>query len=366
MIKPFGTSYKGWYFDGQQPVRNPAALELEAQSLTIHTSTPEPIVWPYTQLRIAAKGGHGEPARIEKIGGAIGEYVAVPEGNFVEALRQHTPNLPGFEESILPVEGWPAVLLTCSVIALLAAGMYFWGVRWLAGAAAGFMPRAAEERLGRAVRNILSPEATRCSDASLAQALKPVMERLATAAGNAYRFDVVYAANTMPNAFAAPGGYITVFTGILHLADSPEELAGVLAHEMQHVLRKHSTRAIARALSVRVLLSMMTFDSSGTPAALEAVASLANLSYDREAEEEADLLSIPLLVKAGISPEGLPSMLRKLRTTLPFEMNTYLSSHPDTLQRVDRLVAEIRQHRYEAKPLMTREEWLRIRNLCSR
>src|SRR5207253_417538 len=124
-----------------------------------------------------------------------------------------------------------------------------------------------EDRLGRATVAILAPEESRCKDPGAQQRLAPIVDRLSTAAGR--RFTVIYVDQGVVNAFAAPGGYIVVYRGLLDQAATAEEFAGVLGHEMQHVILKHSDRAIAREFSGRALLSLMSVDSSGTPAALQ-------------------------------------------------------------------------------------------------
>ena len=92
----------------------------------------------------------------------------------------------------------------------------------------------------------------------------------------------------MVNAFAGSGGLIVVFRGLLERADTPEELAGVLAHEIQHVLHRDTTRAIFREASTGILVAALAGDVSAAAAfGVQAARVLGDLRYSREAEQEA-------------------------------------------------------------------------------
>src|SRR5438046_2895507 len=108
------------------------------------------------------------------------------------------------------------------------------------------------------------------------------------------------------NAFAAPGGSVVIFRGLLQRTDSPEQLAGVLAHEFQHVLQRHSTRAIIQHTSSGLLIAALTGDVTGPLAyGLEAARVLGHLRYSREAETEAGAEGLTMLLAARVDPAGM-------------------------------------------------------------
>ncbi len=220
--------------------------------------------------------------------------------------------------------------------------------------------------MGLAASNILAPRQDRCSDPAREQELARIVERLEDAADAPYKFQVIYVRNSMINAFAAPGGYIIVHDGLLKKAETAEEFAGVLAHEIEHVLHRHSTRALARELSGRTLLSLMAVDGTKAPAAAaEAGAALGNLQHRRSEEEDADVNSVPLLAKAQVEPSGLARFLRRLHAQFgSFEPPNYLSSHPNTLDRAARLENAARKQRGNAEALMTISQWEDARMVC--
>jgi Zn-dependent protease with chaperone function len=354
VIKPIDEQFEAWHYDGRTPVRRPVTIELRADGL----HGLEGQTWAYAELRLASDGAHGEPVRLCR--GT--ETLVVHSGVFLEALRQVAPEL---ERPSFQLSGWPAIMLACVAIAAVIAGAYVWGMGAVAEGAASVAPVALEERLGRAVTNTLVPARERCGGPGT-KALGKVAARLAAAVpGSPYRFRVEYSRSAVPNAFAAPGGYIVVFRGLLEKMQTPEELAAVLAHEMEHVIHKHSVRLLARELSSEALLSMVLTDPSGTPAAFGTVATLANLRHGRADEEQADTESVALLAKARIRTNGLADLLRRL-SAFPLESQlAYLSTHPTTSDRIQRLTRLSMALHLEVEPLMTASEWESGRKACA-
>jgi predicted Zn-dependent protease len=358
MIRPLDNSFEAFYYDGLVALRRPARVELGAAELNIDMVGRATLIWPYAGLRFDADGSYGEPVRIEH---GSAEALVIESHDFVEALRQH-----GVARRAIPLDlrRWPAVLICCIAIAAIASTLYAWGVRLASEEAARFMPASMEKRLGNAVVRIMAPERARCPDS--AGQLQRVVDRLQAATGSKQQFQVIYVNQGIVNAFAAPGGYIVVFRGLLDQAESAEEFAGVLAHEMQHVLLKHSTRALAREFSGRALFSLMAIDSGGTPTAIQASVRLANLSYQRSDEEAADLQGAALLARAHMNSGGLATILRRLASSSPSSGSAlaYLSNHPATEDRIDALEAETRKYNQGAS-LMSPDEWSSARDVCS-
>jgi predicted Zn-dependent protease len=173
--------------------------------------------------------------------------------------------------------------------------------------------------------------------------------------------------NPSVNALAAPGGYVVIFRGLLERTQSAEELAGVLAHEFQHILLRHSTQALLRSASTGLLLAAITGDMTGLMAyGLEGARVLGELRYSRLNEEEADRAGFQMLVDAGVDTAGIIALFEKLTTerskaiTLP----PYLSTHPNAEQRIERL----RSFDSRAQPVTTRllpgVAWREVRSIC--
>jgi beta-barrel assembly-enhancing protease len=146
-----------------------------------------------------------------------------------------------------------------------------------------------------------------------------------------------------PNAFALPGGYILVTTGMLTLAKRPEELLGVLAHELAHVTEKHGFRHQVASVGPLLVCQVFMGGQSGITDLLGGgSAFLVAQSFSQEYEKEADEVGWDYMVKAKIDPRGMIDVFRKLQA---YEMKhggeSFLpkafESHPDVAKRIARL-----------------------------
>lgn len=152
------------------------------------------------------------------------------------------------------------------------------------------------------------------------------------------------------NAFAAPGGVVVVFSGLIRATETPEELAGVIAHEVSHAELRHSLRAMAKRLGLRALLSLALGDLSGS--ALEgAAANLTELQFSRDAEREADAEGLKRMVAARIEPEGMLRFFERLRAADGAAVPAFLSTHPATAERLEALRRELGAVKVAPAPL---------------
>jgi len=363
MISPIGTVFNASYFDGQTTVRHPARVTVDVESLLVEIEGTPGRHWLHRDLHLAADGIYGEPVRIER--GT--EAIVVADGRFLECLRQLAPRWYTLGKvDAFYSRSWASVLLSTLIIAAVAGGVYFWGIRLIADGLALIAPQRVEERLGSSAVAMLAPPASLCTDRAAMEPLERLTARLAAAAQSKYRIRVLCSNNPMINAFAAPGGTIVVFRGLLEEIESPEELAGVLAHEIQHVTHKHATRALMRETSARALLVLLSVDPSGSPQTMQGFVTLANLKYRRSDEEEADRKAVALLRRAGIRPDALAIFFRRLQRYPGTSTGkwSYLSTHPDLARRIEDVEAAAASSNASAAPPLTADEWRRVRNAC--
>lgn len=145
------------------------------------------------------------------------------------------------------------------------------------------------------------------------------------------------------NAFALPGGFVYVNRGIIEHADRMDELAGVMAHEIGHVVKRHSVKQMQQAQGANVSVALVCIltrvcESQAGQAAINVGGTLVFAKFSREDEAEADEEGFRYLVKAGISPQGMVSFFRKL---LDMEQQgggsstpAWFSDHPLTQDRI--------------------------------
>lgn len=156
-----------------------------------------------------------------------------------------------------------------------------------------------------------------------------------------WHFEIV---NTdVVNAFALPGGFIYVNRGIIEHADKMDELAGVMAHEIGHVVKRHSVKQMQQMQGANIGVALActltnVCQSQAAPTVINGIGTVVFAKFSREDEAEADEEGFSYLVKAGISPEGMVSFFKKL---LAIEQQSggssvpgWLSDHPLTEDRI--------------------------------
>ena len=168
------------------------------------------------------------------------------------------------------------------------------------------------------------------------------------------------------NALAAPGGYMVVFKGLLDQAESPEELAGVLAHELQHIQQRHATKMLVQHASTGLLLMALTGDVTGVMAyGLESARVLGQLQYSRLAEQEADREGMRLLVAARVDPAGMLAFFDELaKGEHPRRVLRYLSTHPSPSDRIAALRALAGGGPRVPTPVLTHQQWQDLKAIC--
>jgi predicted Zn-dependent protease len=249
----------------------------------------------------------------------------------------------------------------------LAIASYLWGAPVLADWMAPKVPITWEVSLGEATVKRLAPAHRLCRDSAALSDVRQVLDRLLAAApASPYAFRVFVVRDSAVNAFAAPGGFVVVNSGLLEAAKTPEQLAGVLAHEIQHVLHRHSTRAVIREAPLRLALATLS-GGTGVETAVAVVGTLGVLRYQRADEAEADRDGMRLLEAAHVDPSGMVAFMRTLqggREGAP-RFVSYLSSHPQTADRVAALEALAAQARVESKALLDSTAWRRVQTICA-
>ncbi len=239
--------------------------------------------------------------------------------------------------------------LTASVVALgyVAPG-------WIAP----HVPMSWERNVGSAIVGDFGT--FRCRDAKGQQALEALVERLSPGATRGPNSIKVAALNVdLFNAAALPGGYIVVFKPAITESD-PEALAGVLAHEVAHVRRRHVTEALIRELGIGALIRLF---AGNVGASAEQIVSL---SYTRANEAEADNDAIHMLKRAHISPIPTATLFRRLAREHG-EGSTYsagfLRSHPLSVERAQRFAASF-DPRDSDSPALSRDQADALFDIC--
>lgn len=138
------------------------------------------------------------------------------------------------------------------------------------------------------------------------------------------------------NAFCTPGGYIYVYTGLIKYLDAEDQLAGVLAHEIAHADRRHSTDQMTKQYGIETLLGILLGENQGQLATI--AANVVLLKYSRDAEREADKFGVSYLCPTAYNADGSAKFFEKLlQDGSVSEENSFFSTHPNPDERVQNI-----------------------------
>ena len=362
------STWTGFYLDGQTAARHAVTVQPMRNGLFFTTQDGMTHTWPYPQIRQTQGFYASEPVRLE-LGGETSEVLVIEDHDFLTALHQMAPEQMGHVHD--PAKRHLRLKFTILAgFGAVAAGavLYLWGIPLFASMVTPVVPVSWERNVGKVVVEHFSNATRFCQDPSRLQALEQIVTRLETAAPtNPYHMELYVVDIPIMNALAAPGGYVVIFRGLLEKIKRPEQLAGVLAHELQHVYQRHTTRAIIEHTSSSLLLAAMAGDFSGAILyGAEAARMLTTLQHRRTHEKEADIKGMALMINAGLDPMGMVEffeLLQHNRPDLPSALE-YLSSHPSTHDRVDYLRKRAKSAPSPNTPLLPETDWNDVRNIC--
>ena len=210
-----------------------------------------------------------------------------------------------------------------------------------------------EVEIGRQAAQEVEKEIPMYSDpvvVSYVDSLGQVLAKHSRRADIPYCFRVVDTKEV--NAFALPGGWLYVNRGLIAAAENESELAGVIAHEIGHVVGRHGARQITRRYGLAVLVELALGGGEGSSLAREIAgqfaavgAGLTLLKYGRDAEREADHFAVEETYAAGIDPNGMATFFEKLMAlheSEPDGVAAWFSTHPPTGERISNVRRDIR------------------------
>lgn len=240
------------------------------------------------------------------------------------------------------------VLIGLGVVLALGAAIIFAGGT-IAAWATPLIPMSVDETIGEASHEQMSVTQTECSNPAMKKYVEDLARPMIEAAGDVpFEFSFRVVDTPEINAFALPGGYVTVNRGLLEAAESGEEVAGVIGHEIQHALLRHGTKRILRQLGSAVIMNLI-FGGSDLHGVSQVAGQMTGLSYDRAQESEADARGVELMVAAHIDPRGLSRFFERLSedSVRPPEL---LSTHPDPGTRAELVSKAAQTGNFEKLP----------------
>jgi Zn-dependent protease with chaperone function len=361
----------GFYFDGVTSARHSVTVEAAPEGLHIRGTDGASIAtWAYADLRAMSA-----PDDLLRLGRADDPSLARVEIRDPAVIALIDDYADGFDRSGRTERRNRARIVAWSLAAaasLVLIGIV--GVPVLADRIAALIPLSVEHRLGTAidgqVRTMLdnkkSDKPFECDDGAGKPgraALDTLIGRLERAANLPIPLRAAVIRRSEANAVALPGGRIYVFEGLIDRARSPDELAGVLAHEIGHVAHRDGTRSLLHAAGLSFLFGMLLGDFTGGGLVVIAAQTVVKSAYSREVEASADLYSVRLMTAAGGDPRALGAILSRIATS---NGSRYLSDHPDTQDRVAAIDAAAAATPVAATPgpLLAPPEWTAFKRIC--
>jgi len=363
-------SFEARFFDGETAKPYCAEVEVYRTALRIKTEEGRQIQdWLYQDIRVLEQPVPPLPAKLTT--GNNSDLRLYVEPEYWPSLKTKLPKtaFPGITLSA----NWTSLLGYTGLSIAFVLGIVFLGPK-LFEQASGLIPQDTEVQIGKmAIESSINHPI--CIAPQGKAALDKLVHTLKQGMSRDIPFNVrVVSDDEMLNALAAPGGHLVIFSGILKNADSVEEVAGVLAHEMAHIEMNHPMKSLMRHLGVTLTLQMMFGDTRAIGNAAHFAGMINQLHYSREDEMEADAVGQELLEKANINPSGLTLFFERIKQeesihghqgTQWSQFNEYFSTHPQTDKRINRLkLNETASKNY--RKVLNDSEWRALKAICAK
>lgn len=331
---------------------SPCFVQIERDGLTVtfggETGESRQETVLFADLTVSAGGLDHDQLVVRWTGAQGARTLYLKNADVIRAFREAAPShlslpLEQAAERVRQVRHRRRVVwgIVGGTIIAVALGLWF-GADLLVGLAVDRIPVEWEQKLGEsAYRDVLAQQDV-VKDGPAVAALGEITHRLIEQIpNNPYTFEVTVVKSDVVNAFALPGGYVVVFTGLMKKAESGEEVAGVLSHELNHVLQRHGLERIVKTLGLVAVVTILVGDQQGLIGLMKQVGvELLSLKFGRAQETEADLTGLRLLHRAKIDPAGMIAFFERLSGKDAGRVE-WLSTHPMSAGRAERLKAEL-------------------------
>ena len=362
---------QGRYFDGQSAQATEVTVGFGERSLVMMDRNRVAIAhWPLASLH-AISLRKDSTAQLVPYAGSD-ERLLISDQVMLRALQKVCPDLHRrkVDHSGVRRAGVWAVGAVMSLLVIV-----FLLMPALAAQLAVLIPPEREQQLGDTVIDQMQsffelatgerPEI--CNDLKGQEALDRMTARLSADLDLPYPLRVGVVNHSMVNAFAVPGGRVIFMEGLIKAASTPEEVAGVLAHEIGHVVNRDPTREALRAAGTAGIFGLLLGDFFGAGVAVAVGEAVLKASYQREAETTADETAYKLLAAAKLPTKPFAEFFRKMAEEHG-EMDGVLgliASHPGLGLRAERAAAADQIGDGAFEPVINDQEWVALRGICN-
>ena len=293
-----------------------------------------------------------------------GARMIIPAGPVLDAIILQNPKFGGDFNSSRFIRITGIIAATLILLIVTAYGV----LNYAPGKIAKKLPASWRVRLAETAEQSILGKARECNSPAGKKALLRLASRVASGTDYPPDFTIRVFDKNMLNAFALPDGRIVLTSKLVELAQSPEEIAGVVAHEMGHVTYLHPEAGMVRLAGLQIVLSILAggtdTNTLGTIAGLTAL-----LRYTRSAEIQADDFALSTLVKAKIDPGGMRSFFEKVKRLQGKHIEgttgkiiDFLSTHPVTEDRIKKFKP---LPATQTRKILSAIEFANLKKICS-
>lgn len=293
-----------------------------------------------------------------------------------EATRQASDMLPGLADHRRRQAGGEFRLIGIATVALASViGAYVYGVPLLASRIVPLIPPEWEQRMGDIVvaqleevisedgRGLLvcDPDPDSIANRAIARFADTAMAE----ANSPFKATITVVKSDIPNAFALPGGKSFYFSALLDKTESPDEFAGVMAHELGHIAHRHGMEQLLSTAGTGMLVGFILGDMTGMSVAGAVGTVLLDSRFSREAERQADRFAADVANRMNFSSTAMADLLDRVAgDDAATRALALLSTHPLTDDRRVALEALRQDADTDTVPAFTPEEWAAIKSMC--
>lgn len=367
------------FFDGKSAMARLVHVRVDADRLVISQSAVPDIQRKLNDIELVSGGKPGQALRL-KLRGDHGSRLTLPEGSASDSVIAAAPTILSGRRRLF----WKGAVASIAVVLGIAIAGYS-TLAIAPQALARFLPDRVVSSFADGLEKSVLKSSKRCDDRAGQDALNKIARRIVSGVADPPTFslrvfDIRKADKTkLVNAFALPGGRMVFSHGLIESAGSPDEVAGVLAHELGHVALHHPEAAIVRVFGLQMLLSLFTA-GQGAENISSIAGVLAVLSYSRTAEAEADAYAIGVMDKAKVDPKGLQTFFTRLLKQKTGDATAGKSDNSSTLKKqlepltdlfsthpgTDDRIARLKPRAGGTEPaILNNAEWQALKAICN-
>lgn len=357
-------SHPATYNDGRTAIRHEVDCIDAKTALVIQSDEKTLATWAYDDIRLADSAG---AVRFRAVGSDA--RLTLTDTDDGLWLTEKCPNLKKGDN---PTTRWPIWVGVGALAILSLVGIFVFLIPNIASTVVNLVPLSFEQKMGQQSRDQIVDVLQRarpeghgflCSGEAGLKVLQKRADEIANLMESPFPINITIAKVKVPNAFALPGGQVILLSGLIEKAASGDEVIGVLAHEIAHVVRRDPLQVSIKQAGTALLISLLVGDVFGGTVLAGVGSTVIESGYSRDAESAADIMAVTALNQLGLTARPLADFLTRLSEADPIAaaIPEFLSTHPGHENRS----AQLRELSQAHGRALTKFDWEAVQNICN-